>query len=106
MCKTTRSTNLTLIWYLEGVQKNLANRLNLPQSIISKMVRDELQIDDRQSRTIESAYEFPQGWLDRDNNAILSMPPVEYKIQQRVSRLSDESKIALLEFLASLPLAQ
>ncbi len=103
MPRTTRSTNLDLIRWLNYGHENTAKKLSAVTNTnyLSKMATGDMEISDQAARTIEKTLELPVGWLDRDNIAMLNLSPTEFELRQLVANLPNESKVALLGFLSS-----
>ena len=101
MSKTIRSRNLDLIRCLNQGHKNTAQRLShiTNSNYVSKMASGEMNISTDRARLIEEAVKLPEGWLDRDNAAILEMTPIEAEIHLLVAKLPKEKQFALLKLL-------
>lgn len=102
MPQAIRSQNFNLMRWLNGGHDYTAQKLShlTNANYVSKMATGDMEISDDYARSIETAIEYPHGWLDRDNIAILKMSPVEVNIHLLVTTLSEEKKLALLELLS------
>jgi len=97
--------NLDLIRWLNYGHKNTAKKLSIVTNAnyLSKMATGDMEIGDQEARTIEKTLTLPVGWLDRDNIAMLNLSATEFELHQLVIHLPNESRVALLGFLSSLP---
>ncbi|MDP1682979.1 MAG: hypothetical protein Q8L39_14555 [Burkholderiales bacterium] len=103
MLTTIRSKNLDLIRWLNFGHKNTAKKLSslTNENYISKMATGDMAISDYDARQIEKILSLPDGWMDRDNIALLSMSDVDFKINTRLSSQPQTAKDGLLIFLES-----
>lgn len=108
MARTTRSTNLDLIrWLNYGHEKTAEKLAGLTNAnYLSKMATGDMAIGDHEAREIERILTLPVGWMDRDNTAMLAMTPTEFELYQLVKQYPDETKVALVGFLASMKAQQ
>lgn len=104
MKRTTRSTNLSLIRYLNQGHENTAKKLiSLTNSnYLSKMATDHMEISDHVAKKIETILKMPERWLDRDNFALITMTAIDSDIYQATKALPEVSKTALLAFIKTL----
>jgi len=100
-----RSRNLDLIRGIfhghQSVLKQLAGFTN--STYLSQMAWGKRPIDDAQARTIESKMGLPKGWMDRDNIRALHTSDSDYTLCEKVVRLPDAKKQALLALLSESP---
>lgn len=103
MPRTARSENLDLIRHLNFGNKPAAKKLSgiTNENYISQMATGEKEISDYNARQIEKVLALPDGWMDRDNVAMLDMEKVDFEIYSRMSGKPDSAKIGLLAFLAT-----
>jgi len=103
MPRTIRSTNLDLIRWLNHGHKNTAAKLSAitNENYISKMATGDMAISDYDARQIEKTLSLPDGWMDRDNIALLSMGKADFKIHCFLSNQPQTAKDGLLAFLES-----
>jgi len=105
MARTTRSTNLDLIRWMNFGHENTAKLLSSVISnaaYLSKMATGDMEITDRRARSIEKELGLPLGWMDRDNVAFLKTPKDDYSLLQAIARLPSEAKVHLEKFATSL----
>ena len=104
MARTTRSTNLDLIRWLnfghERTAKKLASVIT-NSAYLSKMATGDMEVSDRKARVIEKELNLPSGWMDRDNTAILKTPAEDLSLLQSLSKLSAEAKSVLHTFVVA-----
>ena len=104
MPRTTRSTNLDLIRWINFGNENTAKILVsiiTNTAYLSKMATGDMEISDRKARTIEKVLKLPSGWMDRDNLAILRTPAEDMVVLATLPKLSTDAKVNLAKFLAS-----
>lgn len=101
MPRTTRSENLDLIRHLNITHKNTATKLAgvTNENYIGKMARGEMEIIDYDARKIEKVLGLPDGWMDRDNLALLNMSKVDFAIYSCLRGQSETAKEGLVGFL-------
>jgi hypothetical protein len=97
-----RARNLDLLRWRRGGHKALTKALSAISNwtYISKMICQEREISDLMAREIERELKLPEGWMDRENIAILDMRDVDYALYKDISTLPDERKRGLLTFLS------
>lgn len=102
MPRTTRSENLDLLRHLNGTHERAASKLSAltNPAYISQMATGEREITNYDARQIEKLLSLPEGWMDRDNHAMLGMSKVDYEIYASVKGRPDAAKAGLLAFLA------
>jgi hypothetical protein len=103
MPRTTRSANLALAGHLNDGVTNTANRLAglTNRTYVSTMMSGDREISDYDARQIEKLLALPEGWMDRDNVAMLGMGKVDFDIYSRLSGKPDAAKAGMLAFLAA-----
>jgi hypothetical protein len=65
------------------------------------MATGDMDISDRKARSIELALKLPEGWLDRDNIALLRMASSEYELHKILAGYPDDTRVALRSFLSA-----
>lgn len=102
MPRTTRSENLDLIRHLNSGHKPTAKKLAgiTNENYISQMATGEKEISDGDARRIENVLVLPDGWIDRDNIAMLGMGKLDFELYSRLRGESEEAKAGLLAFLS------
>lgn len=105
MSSDIRIRNLHLARHLSGGLGNLTKELAVKtnETALIKMGQGEKEIPNSISRSIEEKLGLPSSWMDRDNELLIGMSPLDYAIHQEVSALPEQTKHALLTFIASLP---
>lgn len=104
MPTTVRSKNLDLLRWLNHTHEFTAEKLAhiTNSNYLSKMALGQMEITDHMAQEIEKALGVGEGWLDRENIAILNMSSDDFRLIQLVSRYSEKSKESLFAFLSSL----
>ncbi len=99
-----RSRNMDLIRWLNGGHKATAKKLSslTNASYVSKMATGDMKINDYVARKIESRFELPHGWMDRENVTLLHLPNSDFELHQRIAMLPEAAKASLREFLSAL----
>lgn len=102
MPRTTRSTNIDLIRWLNYGHDNTAKKLAavINANYLSKMATGDMKVTDKKARQIEKVFDLPAGWLDRDNIALLKINALDFDIHKIVLGCSDVAKKGLLAFIS------
>lgn len=102
MPRTTRSTNIDLIRWLNYGHDNTAKKLAavINANYLSKMATGDMEVTDKKARQIEKVFDLPAGWLDRDNIALLKINALDFDIHKIVLGYSDDAKNGLLAFIS------
>lgn len=100
-----RTRNLHLARHLSGGLGNLAKALaaETNETALIKMGQGEKEIPNSISRSIEEKLSLPSAWMDRDNELLIGMSPLDYALHQEMSALPEQTRRALLTFIVSLP---
>jgi hypothetical protein len=103
MPTTTRSNNLDLVRWMKGGHKPTAKLMSdfTNESYVSEMATGQRPIGDVCAKNIERAVGLPPGWLDRDNERVLTMNSADYQLFQLASGLSKTSKEAVVNFFVN-----
>jgi hypothetical protein len=104
MPRTIRSINLDLIRWMNFGHENTAKKLVsviTNAAYLSKMATGDMEISDRKARSIEKELSLPNGWMDRDNIAVLKTPAEDMAVLASLAHLTPQAKTNLAKFLAS-----
>lgn len=99
--KTIRATNLSLARYMNFGHNNTAHKVRrvVNSNYLSKMALGQMELGNYTAREIESALEYPSGWLDRDNVMLLKLTVEQYKLLNLVLDLPLPKQLALTSLL-------
>jgi len=105
MSQSRRAQNLHLARHLCDGLGNLVAELapSTNEAELIRMGQGKKDITNAVSQTIEQRLNLPPEWMDRDNEGLLKMSPLDYAIHKKISLLPGEAKEALLAFVAALP---
>ena len=104
MAPDIRTTNLHLARHLcDGLGK-LAATLGpaTNEAALIKMGQGKKAISDAIARDIEEKLGLPSGWMDRDNEGLMKIEPLDYALCKQILSLNHNAKNGLLSFVSSL----
>lgn len=101
MPRTIRSRNLDLIRWLDCGHKHTVKKLDsiTNANYLSKMATGEMEISDLKARSIEKAIDFPVGWMDRDNVALIMTTAIDFELHRLLANYPEDAKAGLVKFL-------
>ncbi len=102
-----RSENIRALLYIfEAKQSDLAGMLRTNQTHISKLVTGKELPSDDVARTIEIEFGLPEGWLDRDNQELLTLTNEEVRLVREIQACGVDAIKSLTEAIHTIRLGK
>jgi hypothetical protein len=65
-----------------------------------KMGQGEKEITDEVARSIEEKLNLPENWMDRNNEALMKMSALDYRIYKNIASMTEEKKCSLEKLIS------
>jgi hypothetical protein len=99
--KDNRAENLKIIRLMNGTHEYTASILKSVvsnESLLSDFTNGKKQVSDNAARGIELIMKLPDGWLDRDNLAVINeMTQIDFELAKKLLSLSKQAKEGLFQ---------
>lgn len=97
-----RTRNIFVLRHLYDGLGKLAKEL-VPianEAALKKMDQGKKEISDEIARKIERKLGLPDNWMDRENDRLLTMSELDYRIFKKISSMTDDKKRNLESFIS------
>lgn len=100
--RNLRSRNLITLRYLYDGLGKLAKLLDpiANEAALIKMGQEKKEISDETSRKIEEVLGLPKNWMDRENDQLIMMSELDYRIVKKIMSMADDKKRGLEKLLS------
>ena len=102
--KNIRNKNISVLRHLyDGLGKlavELAPLVN--EASLIKMGQGQKELTEQMAREIEAKLKLPNNWMDRENDELLLMSALDYRLFMKISLMENDRKRSL-EILISQP---